>query len=106
MASTENTNNLFSKRIKNQLEKWTGLHCGDILFDSKKDNWEINRSVFNERIVYKKQLAFVIQDIDGEIFGFYIDTKIGSQHTEYCIFDQKLFYFTCLLSSPGNGDVI
>ena len=41
-----------------QLEEWTRLKCGEVLFDSNKDDWAENTSVFNDRIVGKKHLVF------------------------------------------------
>ena len=43
-----------------QLEEWTELKCSEIVFDSNVDNWDKNTSVLNERIIGKKQVAFVI----------------------------------------------
>ena len=63
---------------KNQLEEWTRLKFGEILFDSNIDNWswENGPSVLNERILDKYKLAFIIEDSDGEIFGYYHDSVV------------------------------
>ena len=45
-----------------QIEDWTTLKCGEIIFDSIKDNWSINTSVFDDRILNKKQLVFIVED--------------------------------------------
>ena len=80
------------------LEEWTELKCGEILFDSNVDNWK-NSSVLNERIIGKSKLTFVIENTDGEIFGYYLNTQVvekyGLQET-----DSKSFKFN--LQSNGR----
>ena len=85
---------LFQNQI-NQLEKWTGLRCGDIIFDSNVDNWSSRTSVFYERIREKKQLVFIIEDTDGEIFGYYSHTNIIGKYYNWEIkpTDNKTFEF-------------
>ena len=34
----------------NQLEQWTNKKCSEVLFDSDKDNWDVNTSVFEDRV--------------------------------------------------------
>ena len=36
--------------------------------------------MFNEKIIGKKQLIFVIEDEDGEIFGYYCNTQIIEEY--------------------------
>ena len=70
-----------SANEKNQLEEWTGLKCSDIVFDSDVDNWSVRTSVFNERIIGKKQLVFLIEDKDeGEKFGYYLNTEVVEKY--------------------------
>ena len=61
-----------------QLEEWTELQCKDLLFDSNIHDWKRNTSELNERIIGRKQLAFIIEDEDGEIFGYFENTHIGN----------------------------
>ena len=70
---------LFKNHIE-QLEEWTGLKCGDILFDSNVDNWSWKTSVLNERIIGKRNLSFVIEDNDREIFGYYLNTEVVEKY--------------------------
>ena len=58
------------------MEKWTELECGDIVFDSYVDDWMKDTSVFNDKIIGKKQIVVLIEDTDNEIFGFYTNTQI------------------------------
>ena len=74
---------LISKNNQKQIEEWTGLKCSDILFDSNVDNWSEETSVFNERIIGKKQLIFLIEDEDNEIFGYYCNTQIIEKYDYY-----------------------
>ena len=48
------------ENYRKQLEDWTGLKCGEIIFDSNKDNWSINISVFDSKIMNKNNLMFII----------------------------------------------
>ena len=89
-----------------QIEEWSGLKCSEILFDSDIDNWSQGTSVFNERIIGKKQLIFLIEDEDGEKFGYYLNTqvvekywKLGDRRIET---DNKSFEFN--LESNGRLD--
>ena len=56
---------------KRQMEEWTGLKCGEIIFDSDQDDWEEITSEFNHKILGKRQLMFVVEDSKGEKFGYY-----------------------------------
>ena len=38
------------------IEKWTEKQCQNLLFDSSIDDWRKNSSVFNERIMGRKEL--------------------------------------------------
>ena len=91
---------IISDNHKKQLEEWTSLKCSDILFDSNIDNWDYKTSILNERIIRKKQLAFVIEDEDGEIFGYYCNTKVINKYDNYQQTDFKSFEFN--LQSQNN----
>ena len=91
--------NLYLDEMK-QLENWTHLKCGDVLFDSNKDNWSINTSVFNEIIIGKSKLTFLIEDQDDEVFGCYLNTEIVDNYHEMTPTDSKSFLFN--LHSNNN----
>ena len=82
------------------LEEWTGLQCGEVIFDSSKDNWNVNTSVLNERIINKKQLTFIIEDEDNEIFGYYLNTEVVEKYRKRQETDSKSFEFN--LQSKNN----
>ena len=88
-----------SKEQKNYLEEWTGLQWNAILFDSNVDDWSMKTSKFNERIMGKKQLVFIIQDEDGEIFGFYFNNQVNNKQS-WTQSDTNSFYFN--LQSNGR----
>ena len=83
-----------------QLEEWTSLECSSILFDSNIDNWSWKTSVFNERIIGKKQLTFLIEYEDGEIFGYYLNTQVKKKYDEWQETDSNSFQFN--LQSKNN----
>ena len=86
-----------------QLEEWIGLKYKEILFDSNKDNWNKHSSIFNKRISGKKQIVFLIETEDGEKFGYYLNTEIGTIERErknWSKTDNKSFEFN--LQSNGR----
>ena len=66
-----------NKEQIHQLEEWTELHCNEIIFDSTVDNWKQHTSVLNEKIFGKKQIALVIEDTNGNIFGCFVNPLSG-----------------------------
>ena len=86
-----------------QIEEWTKLKCGEIIFDSTQDNWEIKTSTFDDRILNKNKLVFIIEDTEGNKFGGYIDAiinKIFEKPDWKRITDPKSFVFS--LESNGR----
>ena len=71
----ENYNLSLSEII--QLEEWTNKKCSEVLFDSNKDNWSQNTSVFDDRVHGKNQLIFVVEDTNNNKFGGYIGSTIN-----------------------------
>ena len=65
---------------RDQLEQWTSLRCSQIVFDSFNDNWSHETSVFDERIIGKSKLVFLIEDEEGEIFGYYLNTEVKNEY--------------------------
>ena len=51
-----------TKEEMKQIEEWTGKKCSEIIFDSDKDNWDVNTSDFDAKIMNKSHLVFVIED--------------------------------------------
>ena len=94
------TKNIININHFKQLEEWSGLKCGDILFDSNVDNWNVNTSILNDKIIGKKQLIFIVEHSDNEIFGYYFNTQIIEKYNERMETDNKSFQFN--LQSKNN----
>ena len=92
----EYLNEIVKKEYQEQLNEWTSLKCSEILLDSDVDNWSENTSVLNERIIGKKQLTFIIEDEDNEIFGYYLNTEIIEEYDVKQKTDSKTFHFNLL----------
>ena len=71
----EYINEAIKEEHQKQLEEWTGLKCSDILFNSNIDYWSKEISVLNERIIGKKQITLIIEDMNGNIFGCYLNAR-------------------------------
>ena len=89
----EYLNEVVKEEHQKQLEEWTELKCSNILFDSNIDDWTEDTSVLNERIIRKKQIVFLIEDEDNEIFGYYLNTKVNEEYNDRQQTDSKTFEF-------------
>ena len=78
---------------KKQIEEWTGLKFGETIFNSEIDNWSIGTSVFNDKILGKKQLVFLIFFEKGEKIGYYLDTKVEINSYKETETNMKSFQF-------------
>jgi len=83
-----------------QLEEWTRLRMGDVVFDSNKGNWAKNTSEFEECIIGNSRLLFLIEDTKNNKFGGYVEAKIDQ--TDGWIEDVHAFLFS--LKSNGRLD--
>ena len=83
-----------------QLEDWTNLQCNEILFDSNFNNWEEDLSEFNDRIIGKGNLMFLIEDENNEQFGYHLNTEIEKKYDEFIKTNYKSFHFN--LKSNNN----
>ena len=72
-------NYLSSNEIK-QLEEWTQLKCDEILFDTNEENWTAKQCIFNDKIIGKNHLIFLIQDEKGERFGYYFNNVMTERY--------------------------
>ena len=85
-----------------QLEEWTWLKFGPILFDSKKDNIKENRCELIERIVGKSNVLFLIEDKQKNKFGYFQSTPFENTTNVWLPTDEKAFVFS--LESNGRID--
>ena len=84
-----------------QLEEWTNKKCTEIVFDSDKDNWSENTSVFDSKVINKSNLIILIEDKEGQKFGGYVNEKITGVNT--WINDQNAFLFSLNSNGRLNG---
>ena len=93
------TRNLSLNEMK-QIEEWTNKKCGEVIFDSNTDDWSVNTSVFDYRIMNKSNLMFVIEDDKNNKFGGYITSQIKCQTW---ITDSNAFVFSLKSNGRLNG---
>ncbi|EDR24606.1 hypothetical protein EDI_280700 [Entamoeba dispar SAW760] len=84
----------------NKLEEWTSRKVGNIIFDSEIDNWDKDKSVFNQKIINKEHIIIIIEDTNGNKFGGYVNVKIDKVRD--FIYDPNSFLFS--LESNGRID--
>ena len=83
------------------MEKWTNKKCGEVIFDSNKDNWNQNTSVFNEKIQNRSNLAFIVEDEQKNKFGYFLSTQIQlTKYDAWISTDTNTFLFS--LKSNGR----
>ncbi|BFU18091.1 trichohyalin, putative [Entamoeba histolytica] len=96
-STSNNKSNDKTKEIIKQIEELTEKRISNILFDSDKDDWNKNTSVFIQRILNKKYIIIIIEDEEGNRFGGYVSEKIDKVGR---IYDSKSFVFS--LESKGR----
>ncbi|BFU18330.1 trichohyalin, putative [Entamoeba histolytica] len=84
--------------VTKQIEEWTERRINNILFDSDKDDWKVDTSVFGERIMNKEHIIIIIEDEEENKFGGYVNSKID-KGDDY-INDSQSFVFS--LESNGR----
>ena len=72
-----------------------------MLFDSDKDNWSENTSVFDDRLMNKTNLIFVVEDTMNNKYGGYISSSIN-KYNDY-INDSNAFVFSLKSNGRING---
>ena len=83
----------FTLKQVDTLEEFIGLKCSEIIFDSEKDNWANQSSVFNQRIVGRSKITFLIEEENGDIFGYYLNTKVIEDYMNRIETDDQSFEF-------------
>ena len=83
-----------------QLHIWTGKQSGDIIFDSTIDDWNVNTSLFDTQIMNKSNVCIILEDENGNIFGGYINERIGKY--ESYINDGNAFVFSLQSTNPNQ----
>ena len=96
----EYLNEFINEKEQKQLEEWTELKCSEVIFNSDVDNWSDSVSMLKVRIIGKKQLIFLIEDEEGEKFGYYLHTQVVEKYDKRIKTDNKTFHFN--LESKDN----
>ena len=86
-----------------QIEKWTNMKVSEIVFDSKKHNWKEDKSVFDQLILNKQNLIFLIETEDNIKFGGFISSKIDK--IRKFISDENAYVFTFKDNNPMKFDI-
>ena len=94
------------------IERWTNKKIKSIVFDSDIDNWNSGRE-FSQYIIGKSNLLFMIDDVENNRFGGYINSRITN--SDIYINDPNAFIFSLKsnrrlnqpmkfqINSPGNA---
>ena len=90
------------------IKEWTGMkNVKEKIFDSNKDDWEEKTSVFDQKLLGKDKLLFLI---DTKVnnkqikFGGYLSTTI--KQTRWFIEDKNAFVFTFINDNPMKCDIL
>ena len=59
-----------------QIQKWTKTTFQEVIFDSTCCDWSQVTSTFDRHVIGKEKIAIMIDDIFGNVFGYYFNTKI------------------------------
>ena len=89
------------KEIK-QLNKWTNKKCSEVLFDSDKDDWNQNTSVFDDRVKGKNNLMFVVEYTNNNKFGYYLSSSVNQSLNNWTS-DSNAFLFSLKSNGRVNG---
>ena len=73
------------------IERWTNKKIISIVFDSDINNWNSGRE-FSEYIIGKSNLLFMIDDVENNRFGGYINSRITN--SDIYINDPDAFIFS------------
>ena len=90
------------------MEEWTKTTFKKKIFDSYLHDYKINTSEFDNYIFGKEKIAILLEDVDNNLFGLFIDSKImtyrygrNGQWSRQDVKDPKCFIFS--LNSCGRS---
>ena len=96
-----NNHNILDEDEIKQIEVWTNKKYGEVLFDSNVDNWNLNTSTLQKKILNKQNLLFVIRDENNNKFGGFISIKIDGMNK--WIRDNNSFVFSLKSNNRIKG---
>ena len=85
------------------IENWTNKKIISIVFDSDINNWNSGRE-FSEYIIGKSNLLFMIDDVENNRFGGYINSRITN--SDIYINDPNAFIFSLKSNRRLNHPMI
>ncbi|ELP84901.1 hypothetical protein EIN_284870 [Entamoeba invadens IP1] len=83
-----------------QIETWSTKKVNGVLFDSKVDTYTAEKNMFGSALVGKGKMAIIIEDMNANLFGVYLETKVFRSNRYVC--DRKAFIFS--LFSNGRSE--
>ena len=87
------------KNEATQIEQWTGKKVGCAIYDTFKDDFKTKIPLVNI-ITEKSQLVFVIEDTEGNKFGYYLATQLEKKFDAWIPTNEHSFTFS--LKSNGR----
>ena len=88
------------KEIK-QLEEWTKKKCREMIFYSDRDRWCQHSTDFDDKILGRSNLIFIVEDEQNNKFGYFTPKKIEKVSTYYN--DTNAFLFSLKSNGRLNG---
>ena len=78
MKEFKHNHKIYSKwnENKEKLERLTKMNFHGVIFDSNVDDWKINTSYFNDKIVGRDNLVFIVEISDDLFGGAFVKKKI------------------------------
>ena len=76
------------------LTYWIHKQFQTLLFDSSIDEWNLTTSILNQKIISKNNLVFIIEDENGNVFGYYHASSIKKYTMEWSPTNQTAFLFS------------
>ena len=70
------------------LQKITNKKFKEVIFDTDKDQWEDQRSIYN-RMWLKDLLLFIVEDTENNKFGYYYDEDLRFYYVNSKLFTLK-----------------
>ena len=93
----------------NQLQQWTNKTFKSVIFDSTVHSWEMNNSVFSQKVYGKEHVVFIVEEKFGNKFGLYFNgliSQIASKDGNTingALADPDAFLFTLKANGKEEG---
>ena len=86
-----------------QLEMWTRMKVGEILFDSTIDDYSVGSSIFEQKMLGRSDIVFLIEDNETNKFGYYLSTPVILKFGKWIATNKKSFLFSLEnVNRPGQ----